>query len=207
VPSKIIHTYDITEFYGNVWEKQTFEGARAFSAFKTYRDMPAHTRSVKNALIEMYGRAQESRIRTWYGWSSKYRWVWRATEWDKEKDRLEQIEHVKAIKEMRSRHVRVGQALFSLGVEGVKILQEQIKTKSTELTPELMLKLISAGVQLERDGLGAPEEIESLIMEEVESVTDLSSVTTLSLRRLIAERRRLMPAGTTPNLSDDEDQL
>lgn len=207
MPNKIVLAHDITEFFGSAWEKQEFESAKSFSAFKAYRDMSPHTRSIKNALIGVYGRAQETRIRTWYGWSAKFRWVWRATEWDKEKDRVEQIEHLKAIKEMRTRHVRVGQALFSLGVEGVKKLQETIKTEPTTLTPELMLKLISAGVQLERDGLGAEQELESLVMEEFESVTDLSDVTTVKLRRLIAERRRLLPADTTPNLSDDQDTL
>lgn len=202
--NKKIVTYDITEFFGTPWEKQEFESARAFSAFKTYRDMPANTRSIKNALIAMYGRAQESRIRTWYGWSSKFRWVWRASEWDKEKDRLEQIEHLKAIKEMRSRHVRVGQALFSLGVEGVKKLQEQIKTDPTPLTTDLMFKLIAMGVQLERDGLGAEEEIEEIMMEEIEQVTDLSQVSTLNLRQLIAKRRKFLPPETNPELNDDD---
>ena len=61
---------------GNLWERQSGETARAFSAFCHYRDLPAVDRSVAAAWGRKIGGKQ------WERWCAAHDWVNRAAEHD-----------------------------------------------------------------------------------------------------------------------------
>ena len=61
---------------GNLWERQSGETARAFSAFCHYRDLPAVDRSVAAAWGRKLGGKQ------WERWCTSHDWVNRAAEHD-----------------------------------------------------------------------------------------------------------------------------
>ena len=61
---------------GNLWERQSGETARAFSAFCRYRDLPAVDRSVAAAWGRKLGGKQ------WERWCTAHDWVNRAAEHD-----------------------------------------------------------------------------------------------------------------------------
>jgi hypothetical protein len=186
------------------WEKQDFESVKAFAAFKVYRDMPGHKRSVKVAILELYGNAKKSTLRVWYGWSTSYKWIWRSSEWDKARDKEERAQTLLDIKFMRERHVKVGQALFQTGLNALKNLQKQLETSPESITALEMLKLIESGYRMERESRGLPEEIDTYIGEEEIVTQDYSGMTTIELRRIIAQHRHQLPAGTEPNVREPD---
>lgn len=137
-----------------LWEKLDDEGAKQFSAFKTYRDLPPHQRSLIKAVRKLFGDdAGVSKLRVFQTWSSKYHWVSRAMAWDEEQDREFRQAQINAIKSMKDRHVQIAKALQQKAIERLKELD------AAELSPGLILQFINLGSSLERLSLGEPTNI------------------------------------------------
>lgn len=84
------------------WEAQEGEGARAFAAFATYRDLGPEERSLRRVGRELgKSGAQISK------WSSAWRWVERAAAWDMEQDRVRRRELEQAQIEATRRHAQI----------------------------------------------------------------------------------------------------
>lgn len=166
------------------WEKLNSETPRAFAAFKTYRDLPGHDRSLAKAVLQLYGEVKPGKLRQFQTWSSRYAWVDRALEWDLEQDRAAREGRIKAIREMNERQARIGQAILQKAVERLRDFE------AAELTPELLLRFIQVSTSLERIAMGAPGEItetrtSSLILS---AEIDFTTKSDDELREIIRQR-------------------
>lgn len=203
-------TIDIVKDHPDIlpWEKYPEETPKAYSAFKMYRDTPAWVRRMKEVTAQLYGDASPSKLRQVYEWSRKFNWVWRTEEWDKHLDEEERREHIKNIKDMRTRHLRVAQALFTQGVARLRLMTEEEIAKLT--LPE-MFAFLEKGYSMERETIGVESvetEIETLsasrktrtIAETLNQ--DFSIETTEELRQILIHRRLIQVPDTNPVSSE-----
>ncbi len=65
------------------WDRLNGEGAKAFQAFTSYRDLPASERSLA-AVSQQLSKSKSLCAR----WSTEFRWVERAVAWDSHQDQL-----------------------------------------------------------------------------------------------------------------------
>ncbi len=138
------------------WEIQEEESAKAFAAFTQYKNMHTLRRSVRAAVIEFYGSAEASKIKTWQVWSAEYKWVARAAAWDKFLDLEVNLDLISKKKDMTTRHMSIARALQQKAV----IALNKIKPEDYDIPPYLILQFIQIGTRLERLSLGEPTEIE-----------------------------------------------
>lgn len=134
---------------GPIWERLPGESAKAFEAFRLYRDLPPSERSVREV-----ARRLNKNLTTIAQWSSKYRWVERAQAWDDEVDRRAREAHLRAVKEMRERHARYAVALQMKALDRLKQMDPD------ELEPLEVLKFIVEAAKLERLARGEPDTIQ-----------------------------------------------
>lgn len=143
------------------WERQPGEPARAYAAFCLYRDMPATERSLRAVADRLYGSGggnPASKRRRAPGqlhkWSVRWRWVERAAAWDEEQDRVAREAQIRAIQEMRDRHVREAMALQQKALERLRQMHPE------ELSPKDVLAYFVEAAKLERLSRGEPDQIQ-----------------------------------------------
>lgn len=83
------------------WDRQAGEGAAAFAAFTTYRDLAPDERSIRKV-----GRIRAKAGSQVSEWSSRWRWVERSKAWDVHQDRIRQRELEAEQIEAARRHAR-----------------------------------------------------------------------------------------------------
>jgi hypothetical protein len=185
------------------WERHPKETPKAFSAFISYRNLPPHKRSLTNAIRAQLGTVTSSNLRQWKQWSTQFGWVWRVSAYDDENDRISRAEHIQALKEMRTRHVKVAQALFQKGVARLKDLQPE------DIDTDLMLRLLEKGYHMERESMGSDEIVESITelsrsFTKEQSDPDYSTLSTQELRQILTVRKRISIPGTEPRLENGQ---
>lgn len=121
------------------WERQPGESAKAYQAFKAYRDMPPAERSVRKSGGDSKGTARERRF---LGWSSEFRWVERAAAWDGHLDRIRQAERIRSIRQAE----RQNQKAVDLGFG--KLVQRLQAIEKLELTEGQLLTHLDRFVRL-----------------------------------------------------------
>lgn len=190
------------------WERMSDETQKAYAAFSIYLKMPPHRRSLRNGVLEFKGTVDLSVVRMWATWSSKYNWVYRSGKWDEYCEEEERRAHIQGIKEMRTRHLKVAQALFTNGVQRLKLMgPEEIKL----LTLDDMFKLLTKGYVMERETMGvnvsemevweADKRIEKLTTDE----DDFAELTTSELRHYLVQHRKINIPGTNPTLPTENE--
>lgn len=184
----------------NLWEKQSDESARAFSAFKSYRDLHPSIRSLRKAVEVIYGAPVTSgKLRQFAKWSVKYHWVIRATSWDEEKDKQERLVQINSITEANKRHLAIAKTLQGIALNRLKKLSESTD-EINEISFDQMMKIIDQSYKMEREVLGMNDltitetDVEA---EEISLITDVSTLSTQELRKRIAQRR-LHVSNTNP---------
>jgi len=135
------------------WQRLPRESAKAFAAFRAYRDTPAKDRSVVKCCTAYYGNASLAKVRQWKTWSAGFQWVERAPAWDGEQDRVAREAQLKAVSDMRERHAK--QAMM-LQQKAIKRLGEM---EPDELSPQLLLQYLIEAVKIERLSRGEPDSI------------------------------------------------
>lgn len=134
------------------WERLDGESARAYAAFRAFRDYgPARS------LGALPGAARSLR-----DWSRRHRWRERAEAWDAETYRLEDAKRLEAAQAMNENHQRVARFLIS---EGLKAMQE-----GAPLTPHQAARYVDLGTRIERAVIlgerltpaGGPEKAEDV---------------------------------------------
>lgn len=126
------------------WERQKNESHQAFEAFHEYCLLGAD-RSIRkvaqslNKSVALLGK-----------WSSKWKWIDRAAEYDNELVRQEVQTAKKEIAEMRKRQIEIGQYFQSKGIEAIRRkVKEDDSLKSEEIRD--LMNLVSKGMQMETD--------------------------------------------------------
>jgi hypothetical protein len=91
-------------WFNESWERLAGESGRAYTAFCAYRDYGPERnirRAVEAALTGKHGEAGadkvEKRYRMWRNWSTRFKWVKRAEDYDRYLDRLKQTEKRRTI--------------------------------------------------------------------------------------------------------------
>jgi hypothetical protein len=119
------------------WERMPKEPARAYEAFRVWRDAgPTRKVSVVAAL------ASERQIRRWRG---TYRWEHRARAWDVEVHRIADQDRLAAIRSMDEAHRNTARFLLSLGITSLQ--------NAESLTPHQAARLVDLAARLERSAL------------------------------------------------------
>lgn len=135
------------------WERQKGESGKAYEAFAIYRDLGINRSIAK--VGKTLGKSQALLER----WSSAWKWVKRAAEWDAEQDRIARQTQISDIKKMRKRHSDLASAMLVKAARALqRIPEDEIKAGDVSRMVETAAKLerISRGdvgeVIEERDG-------------------------------------------------------
>src|SRR5450759_779493 len=104
------------------WEQQPRETARGFGAFCAYRDLGPR-RSLRAAAEAYYHSSSAAVLRQCITWSSTFKWVERASAWDRHLDAVARRAQEEARREMAERHVKEARALQSKALERLRTLR------------------------------------------------------------------------------------
>jgi hypothetical protein len=138
------------------WEQQPGESAKAFAAFRAYRDLAAEKRSVPAAYTALTGRPCGVRggNTRWREWHARNGWVARAAAWDREEDRLARAQVVKDAADAKRRRLREARWLQQ---EGLRRLS-QLAASGESLPAAVALRMVEAGQNAERLEMGEATE-------------------------------------------------
>jgi len=142
-------------FVGEPWDRQSGEGVGAFEAFVIYRDLGG-----KRSLAKVGREVGKSKTQM-ERWSTRWQWVRRVEEWDREQDRLYQADLREQRKAMAKRHASQAVALQTAAVAAMKAIFGERFEKITAETMKAgdLLKFFIESAKLERTALGEPETI------------------------------------------------
>ncbi len=174
------------------WHRREDESAKAFHAFVLYRDMLTKERSIQNVQIKLGGKP--SYFRHLARWSSKYRWVERATLHDDHMAEVRREAHQKAIEEMTERQAKEGLALQEIGMRRFHSKEGAARDGvASTMDDRDAILAIEKGAKLERTARGEPGEITK---HEIVPVAGkrLEDMTDEELDEIIA-RRGALPEG------------
>lgn len=133
------------------WERRESESTKAYEAFCIYRDMGPDRSLAKVA--EKLSKSEQLMKR----WSYTYGWVERAAKWDDEKDRIEreaaQKEQAKAIRDMRTRHAKLAEAMLMKAARGLARIPDD------EIKPGDISRMVDVASKLERISRGDVGEV------------------------------------------------
>lgn len=122
----------------NPWDRRDGETARAYQAFRQYRDLgPLRT------VDQMHQVARTSAER----WSARWDWPARAVAWDDASHMAEDQRRLDAIRTMHDTHQRAGRAAMG------KALAALARMEPEEIPPYAAAKLLELGARLERETL------------------------------------------------------
>jgi hypothetical protein len=146
---------ETTEQGGNrqVWERQAGESAKAYAAFAKYRDLSSARTMAKVAEMS------ECSAQNIHRWARRWFWTQRCYEYDLiEEQRFREQASRDRLNHHR-RQVRVGQALQSIAIAGIRELQARLEQKlPLGLDPVQIAALLKLGDQMESAGLGEDRE-------------------------------------------------
>ncbi len=151
------------------WERQRGETDASWPAFCLYRDLGgARTYDAVNRAL---GKPKSS-IASLYEWSTKFQWVDRVAEYDRERDRQELKARFEAQRnasvEMVERHLKISTSMQRIAsVELMRLLRrlgadEQSPDMNIHntLSPKEIRDLVDYSIKLERLNRGEPESIQ-----------------------------------------------
>lgn len=125
------------------WTMQPGESARAYEAFRIYRDA-GRQRSLRKTALEFYGRENPGAVRQVADWSTRWSWVDRVRAWEEEQDRIYREEAAEAVREMGERHAKLAVAMLS------KVVQRLQNLPADELGPRDVTAFVAEASRLER---------------------------------------------------------
>ena len=134
----------------NAWDRREGETAKAYGAFRHYRDQGV-LREVER--VPLASRSQ------CYRWAQRWDWGSRATAWDDASHMLDDRQRLEAIRTMHDTHQRAGRAAIGKAIAALQHLQpEQIPATAAA-------QLLELGARLERTTL-------IVSVEELQGIAD-----------------------------------
>lgn len=162
----------------NLWDRRKGESAKAFAAFRAYRDLGP------DRSFSKLGRALGKTPQAFEPFSVRNEWVRRCAAWDDEVDRRLQTATLRELEQMRARHIQASLTLQGVGLHELNKLVESVQRGGGRvLSVDQLLRVLREGTTMERLNRGQPGEI----VEERSAGVDLSGLTEedlLELRRL-----------------------
>jgi hypothetical protein len=149
---------EATEGDPEPWDRQASEPAKAYAAFRTFRDMPSLKRST--TVIAGQIDLSERRVRAL---ANKWDWFERAAAWDDACHQIEDQERLEAIRAMHALHRRAGRLAIAKAMAALNLLTPEAITQPTAIA-----RLLEMGTRLERNTLlVSVEEMQGLeVIEE-----------------------------------------
>lgn len=123
------------------WDRRPEETARAYDAFRRFRDFGA-LRTLPDI-----ANATATAMRTINRWSEDHRWFERAIAWDDEIHMADDHRRLEAIRTMHENHQRAGRAAMAKGLAALQAAEPH------EIPAYAAARLIELGARLERDTL------------------------------------------------------
>lgn len=169
------------------YEQIKGERAKAFEAFKVYRDLgPSRTLSDVAMIL--------GKEPPYVGQLSKrWQWVQRARAWDVAEDRRANEARLKAREEMEQRHIELACGMQVLALEAIQRLADKAQKDAADgvLNPDTVVKFVKAATELERLSRGSPSEItETTVKEEIDyaNLSDEELATLKNVKSKMAKR-------------------
>jgi len=133
------------------WDRQSGESAKAYEAFRLYRDVDPGDRSQRKVASTL-GKSGALISR----WSSAHHWVTRAEAWDAHQEKLWQADLRAKRRRTIDRQLRIAQAA------GTKVAQRLIDLDPAKLTIAEVTRLMEVAARIEREALalGQPHRVE-----------------------------------------------
>ena len=147
------------------WEPQEGETAKAFDAFRHYRDCDPSVRSVRRAFITVHGddAVTSHRLARWRDWCARWGWVERARQWDAEVDRMRRDATRSAIETMKDDHVAAARSLLAIATESMRRERELMDDNPEHrIPPNLLATMMREAAALERLSHGMPGAIDRI---------------------------------------------
>ena len=192
------------------YDRQNKETDRQWEAFIIYRDMGSSRtlRVTAEVYRETHGLTSliASTERTVQMWSVRWHWRDRCAAWDRTKDRHRRRAALEDVAKMRDRHIKLSTSVQSLAAsELAKWLKETKKNKKITIEVGDLLRVLEAGVKLERISRGEPDTIQEQ-RQEMDSDEKRSSLAGL-LKSPTAMKAldELMDEAEKTEESDDSD--
>lgn len=123
------------------WERLDGETPTAYSRFRSYRDLPPESRSVRAACGLPLGARLPRHVERW---ASLHGWSERAASWDDAQHVAEDRARLAAIRTMHRTHEIAARSMMSLALQALRQLQPDTMTASE------VIRLLDASTQLER---------------------------------------------------------
>ena len=133
------------------WDRRDTENARAYAAFRTFRDLGPVRRLVD--VVDYPPRTVKS-------WSTRHDWTDRALAWDDETHRLDDQRRLEAIRRMHDVHGRAARLALTRAIEALRGLDP------AEIPAYAAARLLELGARLERDTL-------TVSVEELQGISAL----------------------------------
>jgi len=132
------------------WDRRPRESARAYEAFRRYRDL-GPLRTIE-ALV-----GDPDRRETLAAWCRRNDWKDRAEAWDAETHRAEDARRLEALRTMHDVHARTGRAIQQKALAALNAVQPE------DIPPYAAARLLELGARMERDTLiTSVEELQGL---------------------------------------------
>lgn len=133
------------------WERQDGESAKAFEAFRVYRDLGPN-RSIGKALNASKGSgASKDMFKTW---SARWKWVNRAAQWDSYLDEQRRKETENEITKMNKRHAEQARIFQMKAMERIRNINME------EIDASQAIRFLAEGVKIERLAMGISDKVE-----------------------------------------------
>ena len=120
------------------WEQQPGESAKAFEAFKTYRDMGA-----ERSMRKVAQRLNKS-LTMLSKWSGPWSWQERVRAYDREMDREAHETAVRELRSMTNRHIRIAMQLQTKALQALNNMDAEL------LSPKMTLAFLKQATELEK---------------------------------------------------------
>lgn len=117
------------------WDRLPTETTRAYASFREFRDL-----GPKRSQAQMTGAGPKA-VRTW---ARKHAWQARATAWDDESARVEDLDRLDALRTMHGQHARAARILQSFALAALQGLD------SATVSAADVARLFELGAKLER---------------------------------------------------------
>ncbi|MFE9690835.1 hypothetical protein [Micromonospora sp. NPDC005806] len=127
------------------WDRQRSEPEKAYGYFALYRDL-GRTRTVAK-VAEQVNKSRDYLHKL----ATRWKWVQRASAWDREEDRLYAEGLAEQRRDMARRHARIASALQG------KLVTRLQNLDASKLTPGDIARWLEVSTRVERLALGLPD--------------------------------------------------
>lgn len=145
------------------WERQDDEHDKAWLAFRTFRENRDKFKTAEQTGIP---------IHTVRNYATLYRWSDRVKAWDRYVDKETQQAEIRAVAEMRVRHVQVSQTIQDTALT---LLARLAESEDAKITPKQAAEMLDLGVKMERIARGEPDsksEVTSTVRQLPQDTVD-----------------------------------